>query len=76
MILCSDPHAQFLLLKDDVDRALQRVLDSGWYILGEEVCGFEKEFAEYIGVEHAVGVGSGTDGDPSRFGGLRHRARR
>jgi dTDP-4-amino-4,6-dideoxygalactose transaminase len=37
------------------------VLDSGWYILGAEVAGFEREFADYLGVGHAVGVGSGTD---------------
>jgi dTDP-4-amino-4,6-dideoxygalactose transaminase len=37
------------------------VLDSGWYILGDEVAAFEAEFAAYLGTEHAVGVGSGTE---------------
>ena len=39
----------------------RRVLDSGWYILGDEVASFEAEFAVYLGTEHAVGVGSGTE---------------
>lgn len=38
-----------------------RVMGRGWYILGEEVQAFEREFAEYLGVQHAVGVGSGTE---------------
>jgi dTDP-3-amino-3,4,6-trideoxy-alpha-D-glucose transaminase len=44
-----------------VDEAVRRVLDSGWFILGEELKAFEKEFATYCGARHAVGVGSGTD---------------
>jgi dTDP-3-amino-3,4,6-trideoxy-alpha-D-glucose transaminase len=45
----------------EVIGALQRVLDRGWYILGPEVKAFEQEFADYLGVRHAVGVASGTD---------------
>jgi dTDP-4-amino-4,6-dideoxygalactose transaminase len=41
--------------------AFERVLDSGWYILGEEVAAFEREFAQYCGVRHAIGVGNGLD---------------
>ena len=41
--------------------AFCRVLDSGWYIRGEEVAAFEREFAEYCGVRHCVGVGNGLD---------------
>lgn len=41
--------------------ALQRVVESGWYILGDEVTAFEQEFASYIGVSHCVGVGNGLD---------------
>jgi dTDP-4-amino-4,6-dideoxygalactose transaminase len=37
------------------------VLDSGWFILGQEVESFEQAFASYIGVAHGVGVASGTD---------------
>lgn len=41
--------------------ALQRVLQSGRFILGEEVCAFEREFASFLGGGHVVGVASGTD---------------
>lgn len=41
--------------------ALDRVVDSGSYILGQEAVSFEAEFAEFLGAEHAVGVGNGTD---------------
>ena len=61
MIQCSNPRAQYLSHKEEIDAALQRVLEKGWYILGEEVQAFENEFAAFIGVAHAVGVASGTD---------------
>lgn len=61
MILCSNPQAQYLAHKDDIDAAISRVLNKGWYILGEETKAFEAEFASYIGVAHAIGVGSGTE---------------
>src|SRR5436189_3801802 len=48
-------------LRDEIDAAIARVLDRGWYILGEEGAEFETEFAAYCGSEHAVGVASGTD---------------
>jgi dTDP-4-amino-4,6-dideoxygalactose transaminase len=47
--------------KKGVDGAVQKVLESGWYILGKEVESFEKNFAEYIGAGHAVGVGNGME---------------
>ncbi|HEY0197596.1 MAG TPA: DegT/DnrJ/EryC1/StrS family aminotransferase [Rhodanobacter sp.] len=46
---------------DELKAAAARVIDSGWYVLGEEVAGFEREFAAYCGVRHAVGVGNGLD---------------
>ena len=49
------------LLADEIHAALQRVADSGWYILGPEVEAFEAEFAAYHGAAHAIGVASGTD---------------
>jgi dTDP-4-amino-4,6-dideoxygalactose transaminase len=61
VILCSNPHAQYAAHRVEIDAAIARVLDSGRYILGGEVAAFEKEFAEYCGVAHAVGVGSGTE---------------
>jgi dTDP-4-amino-4,6-dideoxygalactose transaminase len=43
------------------EAALQRVLRSGWYILGEETAAFEAEFASYCGARHCVGVANGLD---------------
>jgi dTDP-4-amino-4,6-dideoxygalactose transaminase len=45
----------------DIDAAISRVLDSGRYILGEENESFCKNFAEYCGVKHAIGVANGMD---------------
>ncbi len=61
MILCSNPLAQYLSRKKEIDLAINRVLRKGRYILGEEVKTFEKEFAGYIGVAYGTGVGSGTE---------------
>ncbi len=44
-----------------MDTAVARVLDSGFYLLGKEVEAFEREFAEYLGVQYCVGVGNGLD---------------
>ncbi|HIF9471051.1 TPA: DegT/DnrJ/EryC1/StrS family aminotransferase [Photobacterium damselae] len=41
--------------------ACARVIDSGWYIMGNELEAFEHEFAEYCGVKHAIGVANGLD---------------
>jgi len=41
--------------------AIDRVFARGWYVLGPEVEAFENEFAEYLGIDHAVGVANGTD---------------
>ena len=60
-LLPADPKANYLAHKEEIDQAIHRVLDSGWYILGQEVAAFEQEFAHYLGVSHAVGVASGTD---------------
>lgn len=56
-----DLRAAYLELKPEIDSAIARVLDSGWYILGPEVEAFEAEWAEYCGASHAVGVGNGLD---------------
>jgi dTDP-4-amino-4,6-dideoxygalactose transaminase len=61
MVLSSNPKASYLAQKADIDNAVQSVLESGWYILGEEVSEFESEFAGYIGVDFGIAVGSGTD---------------
>ena len=53
------PH--YLELKNELDQAYQRVMESGWYILGGEVEAFEQEFASYTGSKHSVGVGNGLE---------------
>lgn len=56
-----DLKAPYLELKTELDAAYQRVMESGCYILGEEVEAFENEFADYCNVKHCVGVGNGLD---------------
>ena len=56
-----DLRAAYLELKPEIDAAIARVLDSGWYILGEEVEAFESEWAAYCEAKYAVGVGNGLD---------------
>lgn len=56
-----DLKALYLELKEELDAAYRRVMESGWYILGEEVEAFEQEFADYCGVKHCIGVGNGLD---------------
>jgi dTDP-4-amino-4,6-dideoxygalactose transaminase len=60
-LLSSNPKANWLAHKDEISAAITRVLESGWYVLGEEVAAFENEFASYVGVRHGIGVGNGTD---------------
>lgn len=61
MITCGNPGANYLAHRAEIDKAVRRVLDSGWYVLGKEVEAFETAFAGYLAGGHAVGVGSGTD---------------
>lgn len=61
MITCSNPKAQYLSYKNEIDSAISRVLSSGRYILGREVRSFEQEFSSYIGVSYGIGVGNGTE---------------
>lgn len=56
-----DLKAQYEELKTELDLVYQRVMHSGWYILDEEVRLFEKEFADYLGVQHCIGVGNGLE---------------
>ena len=48
-------------LKEEIDSAVTSVLESGSYILGENVAAFEHEYATYCDVKHGIGVASGTD---------------
>ena len=60
-ILSADPGAGYRACKPEIDAAIRRVLESGRYILGQEVSGFENEWARFLGVSRAIGVGNGTD---------------
>ena len=61
LIPMNDFKLQYLSIKDEIDDAIQRVLESGHYILGENVQAFEKEFANYCNAKYAVGVGNGLE---------------
>jgi dTDP-4-amino-4,6-dideoxygalactose transaminase len=61
MINFSSPKDQYLSHKNEIDTAIDGVLNSGRYILGDNVIQFENEFASFIGVPYAFGVGSGTE---------------
>jgi len=56
-----DLRAAYLELRDEIDIAVRRVLDSGWYLLGNELTFFETAFASYVGTPHALGVANGLD---------------
>ena len=45
----------------ELKSACSRVIDSGWYIMGNELAQFESEFAQYCGTKHAIGVANGLD---------------
>ncbi|MBY6198474.1 DegT/DnrJ/EryC1/StrS family aminotransferase [Vibrio hangzhouensis] len=46
---------------EELKEACSRVIDSGWYIMGDELTAFEREFADYCGSEYAIGVANGLD---------------
>jgi dTDP-4-amino-4,6-dideoxygalactose transaminase len=50
-----------LTQQEEIQQAMQRVLQSGWYILGKEVEAFEQAYAAYCGTQHAIGVANGLD---------------
>lgn len=56
-----DLKSPYLELKEELDAAYRRVMESGWYILGNEVEAFETEFAAYCGTKHCIGVGNGLE---------------
>ena len=56
-----DFQAPYLELKAELDAAYQRVMESGWYILGKEVEAFETEFAVYCETKYCIGVGNGLE---------------
>ncbi len=56
-----DLKPQYHSLKKELDEAIIKVAESQYFILGPEVAGMEKEFCDYLGCKHALGVSSGTD---------------
>lgn len=60
-ILINDLRRHFESTSAVVQEAVERVLKSGWYVQGKENEEFEKEFAQFCGVEHCIGVANGTD---------------
>lgn len=48
-------------IREQLDEAYKRVMDSGWFIMGPELAAFESEFADYSNVKHCIGVGNGLD---------------
>ncbi len=54
-------NSEYKEFQGEIDSAIQRVIHSGWYILGPELEHFEQELADFVGAKYAFGVGSGTD---------------
>lgn len=56
-----DTVAQYNYLKEELQAAMNQVLESGSYIMGPAVKQFEEAVAKYCGIKHAIGVANGTD---------------
>jgi UDP-2-acetamido-2-deoxy-ribo-hexuluronate aminotransferase len=56
-----DLHGQYLKIKDEVDSAIQRVIDSTAFIRGEDVREFQEELSAYLDIKHTIACGNGTD---------------
>ena len=61
MIPFLDMKSPYLELREELDGAYRRVMESGWYVLGPEVERFEQQFAAYCGVKHCVGLANGLE---------------
>ena len=61
MIPFIDLKNEYAEINEEIAQAIQRVLKSGWFILGEELKKFEEEFSKYIGTKYGIGVNSGSD---------------
>lgn len=60
MIPLIDLKTQYLSIKEEIDKAILRVLESSQFVLGDEVAAFEEAFAAYCGARHGIAVNSGT----------------
>lgn len=61
MIHALNPKQLFSNYRPEIVEAIEKVIDSGVYLMGEELSKFEKEFADFLDIKNVVGVGSGTD---------------
>jgi dTDP-4-amino-4,6-dideoxygalactose transaminase len=61
MIPLVDLKAQYKSIKEEIDEAIKKVLNSTSFIMGEELSKFEEEFASFCNVKHAIGVANGSD---------------
>jgi len=61
MIPLVDLAGEYQSIKKEIDKAVDEVLKSGWFILGPKVEEFEKKFASYLKIKYAIGVASGTE---------------
>ena len=61
MIKFLDLHKINERFRDEINSRIKQVLDSGWYLLGEQDKTFEKNFAEYCGTKHCIGCANGLD---------------
>lgn len=57
----ANPGAAYRAHKAEINKAVEKVLNSGWFILGQTVATFEREFADWCGCSYAFGVANGTD---------------
>lgn len=61
MVSFVDLKGSYLELKEELDAAYRLVMESGWFVLGKQLSAFEKEFADYCGAGHCIGVGNGLE---------------
>lgn len=61
MLLPNNFKAEYQSIQEELKQQAIKVLESGWYIMGNELQAFESEFAAYIGVKHCVGVANGLE---------------
>lgn len=61
MIVFNDFKKEYAAIDKEISQAIQRVLKSGWYVLGEETEKCEEEFSKYIGAKFGIGLNSGSD---------------
>ena len=61
MIKFLDLHKINERFRSEIDSRIKQVLDSGWYLLGNQDKEFEKNFAQYCGVKHCIGCANGLD---------------